>query len=179
MRPYILCGAALAGVLVLAFGSAAQTPAPEAPNKGALETITLSAEASRDLLLLAQCISLGSVRLRLSYAGPGGVRNFKQELTGVVGALGYLVRQLGLDYEDIAVVLFDGKWRYKTETPPEVWKYRMEKKSFSVDPKHFAIVYESICAAGYDPAADTYDVNILKDRLAKARAALTKPAVER
>ena len=177
MRLRTLCAAALVGVLVL--GNTAQTLASDSPNKGALESMVLSAEQSRDLLLLAQCTALGSVRLRLAYAGPDGMPSFKQDLTGVIGALGYLVRELGLDYENIVVVLFDGKWRYKTETPPEVWGYYMKKKEFSVDPKHFAIVYESICAAAYDPDADNYDLNILKERLAKARSVLTKPAVER
>lgn len=177
MRPRALCAAALA-VSILAFGSAAQAP-PDA-SEGSRETILLSEDQARDVLLLTRCVALGNVRLRLSHGGPDGLRRrLTQELRDTVRAMIAFVRELGLHYEDVAVVLFEGRWRYKTETPPAVWKHLMEKQLFTFDPKHFAIIYESVCAPGYDPAEDIYDVTVLKDRLAKARSVLTKPAVDR
>ena len=157
----------------LALPSPAQTPQDVA--EGSLETIVLSKEQTRNFLLIARCTMLGNVRLRLSHGGPDGIPPPTQELEDLTMVLASFIRGVRFNYENIAIVWFDGKWRYKTEVPPKAWEYFMGKGDFIFDPKYFAIAYESICAAGYDPDADTYDVNILTESLAIARAALTKP----
>lgn len=146
--------------------------ASQANAEGTIEKLDPLSDAQvRNILLSGGCTELGNVRLHVTHRGPwkdGMTREFEHARD----ALFIFLRELEVELEDILVIRFDGKYLYKSEAPPEVWEHFMEKTQFTIDPKHFALVYEAVCAPSWDRDEEFYDPEIVKEAIVMAREAL-------
>lgn len=133
------------------------------------QPILIPVEKVHDFMLSAGCMELGNLRLNMTHRGPWRpwMDGMPPEFMEAVETLSMFLNELDIEMEDVIVIRLDGKYLYKSEAPPEVWEYFMKKTQFTIDPKHFAYVYESVCAPSYNDGV--YEPEIVKEAIVVAR----------